>query len=181
MAVLSLTDWNINWCMERKHDTQMGLQVMIQSVYQRDSKQNPDSCLFSVSQLVFNAGQSQPFSSRFSVVTEVLSTMSGHFVKVGMIPCFLPDEWFRIALIKWDFVLYLFPDSIFLPFNGPKIRYSIFILLVVSFEISLWVLNIKKNLKLISTSTFLPPNARSNTLIVSPLSVYAIFVYCHYM
>ena len=139
------------------------LQVMIESVYEIDTKQNADSCLFSVSQMLFNARQSKLLSNRFSIVIEVLTTMNGHFVKVGMIPSFLPDKWFRIALIEWNFVLYFFPYSIFLPFSGSKIRHFFFILLVVSFEIYGYLT--LKYLKLISASTFLPPNARSNDLI----------------
>ena len=101
--------------------------------------------------MLFNARQSKLLPNRSSIVTEVLTTVNGHFVKVEMIPSFLPDLWF--------------------------------ILLVVSFEISLWLLNIKKNIKLdqrLYISTTKCKIERSN-LIISPLSVYAVFVYCHYM
>lgn len=112
--------------------------------------------------MLFSARQSKLLSNRFSIVIEVLTTMNGHFVKVG-IPSCLPDKWFRIAVIKWNFVLYFFPYSIFLPFSGSKIRHFVFILLVVSFEIYGYLT--LKYLKLISASAFLPPNARSNALI----------------
>lgn len=180
MAVLSLTDWNINWYMERKHD----IQTWFSSSYDR-------ICVL------------DRYLSRMQTAVYFLSARC--FLVPGRVNCYLTgflgshrssyhhersfckswndtkflavDKWFRIAVIKWNFVLYFFLYSIFfLPsLVVQKLDILFLFFLVVSFEIYGY-LNIKIS-KINQPLHFLPPNARSNAsnLIIFPLA-YMLFL-----
>lgn len=65
--------------------------------------------------------------------------------------------------LNGTFFFFISPHSPFCPWFENYVLFPLFFL-VVNLEISPWIFNIK-NINLISISTFLPPNVRSNALI----------------